>query len=79
MYLAPPPVSMEVCDDVKLHKHAGPEGYAVVIARSKKSKKGVDRIAHHGIEVSGQEVKGGRAATAPSLQTDAGQVAAFHM
>jgi len=49
--LAPPPVSGEVYDDVKLlieglNKHAGPEGYAVVIARSKKSKKDVDRIVY---------------------------------
>ena len=29
-----------------LNKHAGPEGYVVVIARSKKSKKGVDRIVY---------------------------------
>ena len=29
-----------------LNKHAGPEGYAVVTARSKKSKKGVDRIVY---------------------------------
>jgi len=51
MSLAPPPVSGKVYDDVKLlieglNKHAGPEGYAVVIARSKKSKKGVDRIVY---------------------------------
>jgi len=51
MSLAPPPVSGEVYDDVKLlieglNKHAGPEGYAVVTARSKKSKKGVDRIVY---------------------------------
>jgi len=51
MSLAPPPVSGEVYDDVKLlieglNKHAGPEGYAVVIARSKKSKKDVDRIIY---------------------------------
>ena len=41
--MAPLPVSGEVYDDVKL-MHAGPEGYVVVIVRSKKSKKGVDRI-----------------------------------
>jgi len=51
MSLAPPPVSGEVYDDVKLlieglNKHAGPEGYAVVIARFKKFKKGVDRIVY---------------------------------
>ena len=51
MSLAPPPVSGEVYNDAKLlieglNKHAGPEGYAVVIARSKKSKKGVDRIVY---------------------------------
>jgi len=51
MSLAPPPVSGEVYNDAKLlieglNKHAGLEGYAVVTARSKKSKKGVDRIVY---------------------------------
>ncbi len=51
MSLAPPPVLGKVYDDVKLlieglNKHAGPEGYAVVTARSKKSKKDVDRIVY---------------------------------
>ena len=51
MSLAPPPISGEVYDDAKLliqgiNKHAGPEGYAVVTARSKKSKKGVDRLVY---------------------------------
>jgi len=51
MSLAPPPVSGKVYDDVKLlieelSKHAGPESYAVVTARSKKSKKNVDRIVY---------------------------------
>ena len=51
MSLAPPPVSGEVYNDAKLlieglNKHAGPESYAVVIARFKKSKKGVDRIVY---------------------------------
>ncbi len=51
MSLAPPPVSGKVYDDVKLlieglNKHAGPESYAVVTARFKKSKKDVDRIVY---------------------------------
>ena len=51
MSLAPPPISGETYDDVKLliegvNKHAGPEGYAVLCARSKKSKKGVDRLVY---------------------------------
>jgi len=51
MSLAPPPVSGEVYNDAKLlieglNKHAEPESYAVVTARSKKSKKGVDRIVY---------------------------------
>ncbi len=51
MSLAPPPVSGQVYDDVKLlieglNQYAGPEGYAVVTARTKKSKKGVDRIVY---------------------------------
>ncbi len=130
MSLAPPPVSGEVYDDVKLlieglNKHAGPEGYAVVIARSKKSKKDVDRIIyircdrggkaslnsadfgrriHSGTRLiecpfstffatyetlqtglhpfggpRGGGQRGGRAATPPSIQTDAGLFAAFHM
>ena len=46
-----PPVSEEVYTDVKLlieglNKHAEPESYAVVTARSKKSKKRVDRIVY---------------------------------
>ncbi len=49
--MAPPPVSGKVYDDVKLlieglNKHAGPESYAVVTARFKKSKKDVDRIVY---------------------------------
>ena len=51
MSLAPPSVSGEVYNDVKLlieglNKHAEPEGYAVVTARFKKFKKGVDRIVY---------------------------------
>ncbi len=51
MSLAPPPLSGEVYDDAKLliegiNKHSGSEGYAVVTARFKKSKKGVDRIVY---------------------------------
>ncbi len=51
MSLASPPVSGKVYDDVKLlieglDKQAGPEGYAVVTVRFKKSKKGVDRIVY---------------------------------
>jgi len=51
MSLASLPVSGEVYNDAKLlieglNKHAGSEGYAVVTARSKKSKKGVDRIVY---------------------------------
>ncbi len=51
MSLTSPPVSKEVYNDVKLlieglNKHAGSESYAVVTARSKKSKKDVDRIVY---------------------------------
>jgi len=51
MSLAPPPISGEIYGDAKLliqgiNKHAGPEGYAVVTARSKKSKKDVDRLVY---------------------------------
>ena len=51
MSLTPPPVSREIYNDAKLlieelNKHAGSESYAVVTARSKKSKKDVDRIVY---------------------------------
>ena len=51
MSLASSPVSGEIYDDAKLlieglNKHAGPEGYAVVIARFKKFKKDVDRLVY---------------------------------
>jgi len=61
MSLALPPVSWKVYDDVKLlieglNKHAGSEGYAVVTARSKKSKKGVDRTSIYGAIVGEKQV-----------------------
>ncbi len=51
MSLTSSPVSREVYNDAKLlieglNKHAEPESYAVVTARSKKSKKDVDRIVY---------------------------------
>jgi len=51
MSLASSPVSREVYNDAKLlieglNKHAESEGYAVVTARFKKFKKGVDRIVY---------------------------------
>ncbi len=51
MSLTSSPVSGKVYDAVKLlieglNKHAGPEGYAVVTARFKKFKKGVDRLVY---------------------------------
>ncbi len=51
MSLTSPPVSKEVYNDAKLlieglNKHAEPEDYAVVTARFKKFKKGVDRIVY---------------------------------
>ncbi len=51
MSLTPPPVSREIYNDAKLlieelNKHAGSESYAVVTARFKKFKKGVDRIVY---------------------------------
>ena len=51
MSLTSPPVSKEIYDDAKLlieelNKHAESEGYAVVIARFKKFKKGVDRLVY---------------------------------
>ena len=51
MSLTSSSVSKKIYDDAKLlieglNKHAGPEGYAVVIARFKKFKKDVNRLVY---------------------------------
>ena len=84
MSLAPPPVSGKIYEQIlmKAEQQGLQQGVKQGRGRGRGRGRGLTRArgeGQRGGEQRGGGQRGGRAATSPSIQTDAGLFAAFHM